>query len=125
MKYLLALVVALAFATSAPAQHPHGTQKGPNGGQMEDVAGVHVELLISGNRITINVFDEANKPVPTKGFTASALVVLGSDRETLTLTVSGENALTGEAKKVVPKGATVSITLKTAAGRSGQTRFRL
>lgn len=124
MKYLLALVVAFAFATPAAAQHAHG-QKGPNGGQMEDVAGVHAELLISGNRITINVFDEANKPVSTKGFTASALVVLGSDRETLTLTVSGENALIGEAKKAVAKGATVSITLKTAAGRSGQARFRI
>jgi hypothetical protein len=125
VKYILALVIALAFAAPTVAQHAHGTQKGPNGGQMEDVAGVHAELLISGNRITINVFDEANKPVTTKGFTASALVVLGSDRETLTLSASGENALTGEAKKAVPKGATVSITLKTAAGRSGQARFRI
>jgi hypothetical protein len=92
---------------------------------MEDVAGVHAELLISGNRITINVFDEANKPVPTKGFTASALIVLGSDRETLMLSASGENALTGDAKKAVAKGATISITVKTAAGRSGQARFRI
>jgi hypothetical protein len=125
VKYFLALIVAFAFAMPAVAQHAHGTQKGPNGGQMEDVAGVHAELLISGNRITINVFDEANKPVPTKGFTASALIVLGSDRETLTLAASGENALTGEAKKAIAKGATVSITLKTAAGRSGQARFRI
>jgi hypothetical protein len=91
---------------------------------MEDVAGVHAEMLISGNRITINVFDEANRPVPTKGFTASALVVLGPDRETLALSPSGENALNGEAKKAVAKGAAVSITLKTAAGRSGQARFK-
>lgn len=125
MKFLLALVVAFAFASPAAAQHAHGTQKGPNGGQMEDVAGVHAELLISGNRITINVFDEANKPVPTKGFTASALIVLGSDRETLMLSASGENALTGDAKKAVAKGATISITVKTAAGRSGQARFRI
>lgn len=125
MKYLLALVVAFALVAPAVAQHAHGTQKGPNGGQMEDVAGVHAELLISGNRITINVFDEGNKPVPTKGFTASALIALGSDRETLTLSASGENALTGEAKKAIVKGATVSITVKTAAGRSGQARFRI
>jgi nitrogen fixation protein FixH len=125
VKYLLALVIAFAFAAPAAAQHAHGTQKGPNGGQMEDVAGVHAELLVSGNRITINVFDEGNKPVPTKGFTASALIVLGSDRETLTLSASGENALTGLAKKAIAKGATVSITVKTAAGRSGQARFRI
>ncbi len=125
MKYILAFVVGLAFATPTVAQHAHETQKGPNGGQMEDVAGVHAELLISGNRITINVFDEASKPVSTKGFTASALVAIGSDRETLTLLTSGENALTGEVKNPIVKGATLSITLKTAAGRSGQVRFRI
>lgn len=125
MKYILAFVVGLAFATPIVAQHAHETQKGPNGGQMEDVAGVHAELLVSGNRITINVFDEASKPVPTKGFTASALVTLGSDRETLTLSAFGENALTGEAKKAIANGATVSVTLKTAAGRSGQARFKI
>lgn len=125
MKYILALIVGLTLATPTVAQHAHETQKGPNGGQIEDVAGVHAELLISGNRITINVFDEASKPVSTKGFTASALVVIGSDRETLTLLASGENALIGEAKKAIAKGATVSVTLKTAAGRSGQARFKI
>jgi hypothetical protein len=124
VRYLLALVVVYAFAFPAAAQHAHGTQKGPNGGQLEDVAGVHAELMILGSRISINVFDEANKPVPTKGFTAAALVVLGADRETVTLSASGDNALVGDAKKAIPKGATVSVTLKTAAGRSGQARFR-
>jgi nitrogen fixation protein FixH len=92
---------------------------------MEDVAGVHAELVTSGNTITINVFDEGNKPVVTKGFTASVLVVRGSDRETLTLAPSAENALKGDAKKAVGTGATVTITLKTAAGKSGQARFKL
>jgi hypothetical protein len=48
---------------------------------MIDVAGVEAELLTSGNTITINVFDESHKPLATKGFTASALVVRGSKRE--------------------------------------------
>ena len=52
---------------------------------MEDVAGVHAELLTSGTTITINIFDEGNKPIATKGFTGSALVVRGSERETVTL----------------------------------------
>lgn len=123
MKYILALVATLVFCASAVAQHAHGS-KGPNGGQMEDVAGVDAELLISGNTVTLNIFDEGSKPVPIKGFTASALIVLGSDRETLTLTPSGENALKGEAKKTIGKGATISVTLKTAAGKSGQARFK-
>lgn len=123
MKYIFLLVAALVFAASAVAQHAHGS-KGPSGGQMEDVAGVDAELLISGNTITLNIFDEGSKPVPIKGFTASALIVLGPDRETLTLAPSGENALKGEAKKAIGKGATISVTLKTAAGKSGQARFK-
>lgn len=123
MKYVFALIAALVFSAPAAAQHAHG-QKGPNGGQMEDVAGVHAELLVSGNGLTINIFDEANRAVSTKGYTASALVVLGADRETLALAPSGENALKGDAKKPLVKGATISVTLKTAAGRTGQVRFK-
>jgi nitrogen fixation protein FixH len=125
MKYVLALVAMLAFAASAVAQHSHGPQKGPNGGPMEDVAGVHAELVAAGNTITINIFDEGNKPIATPGFTASALIVRGSERETLTLAPSGENALKADSKKPIGPGTAVTVTLKTATGKSGQTRFKL
>ena len=90
---------------------------------MEDVAGVHAELLTSGKTITLNIFDEGNKPISTKGFTGSALVVRGSDRETVTLAPSGESALKGDAKKAIAGGA-ITVTLKTAAGKSGQAQFK-
>jgi hypothetical protein len=122
MNYALALVATLAFACSAVAQHGHG-DKGPNGGPMQDVAGVHAELLTSGNTITINIFDEGNKLVPTKGFAATALVVRGAERETVALVPTAENALKGDAKELVA-GATITVTLKTAAGKSGQARFK-
>ena len=54
-----------------------------------------------------------------------ALVVNGADRETVTLAPAGENALKGELKKAVVKGAAISVTLKTAAGKSGQARFKM
>jgi nitrogen fixation protein FixH len=125
MKYILALVAALAFTAPAAAQHAHGAQKGPNGGPMEDVAGVHAELVTAGNTVTINIFDEGNKPIATTGFTATALVVRGSERETLTLAPSGENALKADSKKPIGPGAAVTVTLKTATGKSGQARFKL
>ena len=122
MKYVVALIATLALSTAAIAQHAHGA-KGPNGGQMEDVAGVHAEILTSGNTITINVFDEDSKPVATKGFTGSALVVRGAERETVALAPSGESALKGDAKKAVA-GAAITIAVKTAAGKSGQAKFK-
>ncbi|UGV27399.1 hypothetical protein E0H22_17950 [Rhodopseudomonas boonkerdii] len=121
MKKFLLVASALLFATPTMAQHVH--QKGPNGGPMEDVAGVHVEMVASGKTLTFNILDEANKPLPTAGYSGSALLSAGSKRETLQLTASG-NALKGEAKADIAKGASVSITLKTADGKSGQAKFR-
>jgi len=123
MKYALLLSLLFAWASPAVAQHAHG-QKGPNGGQMEDVAGVHLELVASGQTIKLNVYDEANKPISTKGFTASALVSAGGERETLNLAPEGNNMLSGQTKKEIKSGATISVTLKTAAGKTGQVRFK-
>jgi hypothetical protein len=122
MKHALAFVAALMLIGSAVAQHKHG-DKGPNGGPMEDVAGVHAELMVSGNTLTINVFDEDSKPVPTTGFSGAALIVAGADKETVSLSPSGQSALKAEAKKPIAAGAAITLTLKTASGKSGQAKF--
>lgn len=121
MKKALIVCLALAFAGPAATQHAH--QKGPNGGPLEDVAGIHLEMVVSGRTLKFNVFDDAEKPMSSKGITATALVASGSERETLALAEDG-NALKGEAKKDIAPGTTVSVTLKTAAGKSGQTKFK-
>jgi hypothetical protein len=118
------LIIALAISTPAVAQHAHGSQKGPNGGLMVDVAGVHAELLASGATIIIRFFDGGKRVLPTEGFTASALISTGADREMVTLSSSGQNALIGKAKQIIPEGATISVTLRTAAGVSGQVHFK-
>ena len=122
MRAILILAAMLLSAAPAMAQHSHGS-KGPNGGLMEDVAGVHAELLTSGNTITFNIVDEANKPVATDGFTGSVLVVSGSERETITLAPAGSSALKAEAKKQIAAGTSVTLMLKTKAGKSGQAKF--
>ena len=121
MKKILLVASALLFAGPAMAQHVH--QKGPNGGPMEDVAGVHVEMTTSGKVLTFHIPDDANKPLSTTGYSGSALLTAGSERETLPLTASG-HTLKGEAKADIAKGAAVSITLKTADGKSGQAKFK-
>jgi nitrogen fixation protein FixH len=123
VKYLVLIVALVSWAGSAAAQHKHDSMKGPNGGPMQDVAGVHAELVVAGNAVAINVFDETNKPVSTKGFSGSVLIVSGADRETVQLVPSGDHALKGEAKKAIPAGATVTVVLKTASGKSGQAKY--
>jgi hypothetical protein len=124
MKYAVVLITALALSGVAVVDHAFA-EKGYNGGQMEDVAGVDAELLVSGNTLTFNIFaDNENKPIATKGFTGAVLIVSGADRETLTLAPFGENSLKGDAKKPVAPGAAITLTLKTAAGKTGQARFK-
>lgn len=124
MKHVLALAAVLAFTLPAAAQHKHGN-KGPNGGIIEDVAGVHAELLASGNALTVNILDEDNKPLSTRGYAASALVVNGPDRETIALAQSGDAALKGETRKAIAPNTQITLMIKTAAGKSGQARYKI
>lgn len=123
MKFVLALIAVAAFSWAAAAQHSHGS-KGPNGGLMEDAAGVHAELLTSGNTITVNIFNESGAPLSTKTYTGSVLVVSGTKRETVSLVSSGDGALKGEAKGPVAANATITLMIKTDTGKTGQARFK-
>ena len=92
---------------------------------MLDVAGIDAELMTAGNTVTINVFEAFSpKPVATKGYTAAVLIVSGASRETLPLAPQGENSLKGVAKNPIAAGATITLTIKTAEGKSGQVKFK-
>lgn len=122
MKFALLLIAALSFAVPAFAED---YEKGPNGGLMLDVAGIDAELMTSGSTVTFNIFvPNTPKPVSTKGYTGAALIVSGSSRETLPLAPQGENSLKGEAKNPIAAGATITLTIKTAEGKSGQAKFK-
>jgi len=123
MKNLLIAAAMLLWAGSAFAQHSHGSTKGPNGGLVQDVAGVHAELVVAGNVVTINLLDESNKPVSAKGYSGSVLVASGGARETLQLAVANDNSLKGIAKAELPTGTQVTLVLKNPAGKSGQVKF--
>jgi hypothetical protein len=122
MRFVLAILAALSMASPAFAEE---YEKGPNGGLMLDVAGIDAELLTSGNTVTINIFEAFKaKPVSTKGYTAAVLIAGGAGRETVTLAPQGENSLKGDAKNPIAASATITLTIKTADGKSGQVKFK-
>ncbi|WP_428669552.1 hypothetical protein [Reyranella sp.] len=121
MKRLMIVLALVLWSGLAGAQHNHGT-KGPNGGKMQDVAGVHIELLVSGNALTLNALDEDNKPLSTAGYTASIQISAGSSRETVQLAPAG-SSLKGEARTPPLANATYLLVIRTAAGKSGQAKF--
>ncbi len=110
------------WAGMALAQH-HMATKGPSGGPLRDIVGVHAELTMAGNTVTINLLDEHSKPSSAKGFSGAVLIVGGSASETVRLTVFGDNALKGEARAPVSPDAEVTLVLKNPAGKSGQAKF--
>lgn len=119
-----ALALVAALSTAALAQHKHGAT-GPHGGPMEDVAGVHAELVASGTALAINIVDEDGKPVKSAGYSASALIVTGNQRETVKLEPAGESVLKATLKTPVAADTQVTLMLKTADGKSGQARFKV
>lgn len=122
MRFVLMLLVGLICVAPSFAEE---YEKGPNGGLMLDVAGIDAELMTSGNTVTINIFAPYTPtPVSTKGYAAAVLITSGSGRETVTLTPQGENSLKGDAKSPIAPGATITLTIKTAGGKSGQVKFR-
>lgn len=122
-KFVMTVAMLLALAPAALAQGHGHAEKGPNGGKMEDVAGVHAELVVADRTLTIHVYDEAGKPVPTTGFTGSVLVGTGQARQVVQLTPGAGNTLAGTTTTVVPKGAQMTLQMKTAGGKSGQAKF--
>jgi len=52
------------------------------------------------------------------------LITNGTGRETVSLAPSGENSLKGDAKGAIAPGATITLTIKTAEGKSGQVKFK-
>ena len=122
MRMICWIVAAILLAAPAAAED---YEKGPNGGLMLDVAGIDAELLTSGSTVSINVFEAFKaKPVSTKGYVGAVLISGGTGRETVTLAPQGENSLKGEAKNPIPAGATITLTIKTAEGKSGQAKFK-
>lgn len=119
----LAAVLWLTLAPAALAQgHSHG-DKGPKGGPMQDVAGVHAELMVADRTLTIYIYDEAGKAIPALGFSGSALVGSGQTRQVVQLASGSDNALTGTASAALPKGAQVTLQLKAPNGKTGQAKF--
>lgn len=122
MKYVLLIIATILFVAPASAED---YEKGPNGGLMLDVAGIDAELMTSGNTVTFNIFvPNTPKPVSTKGYTGAVLIAGGSGRETVTLTPQGENSLKGDAENPIAASATITLTIKTAEGKSGQAKFK-
>lgn len=80
---------------------------------MQDVAGMHAELMVADRTLTIHVYDEAGKTVPTIGFSGSILVGAGQARQVVQLNPGAGNTLV----------STAAVPFQGSAGKSVQAKF--
>ncbi|BAQ46037.1 hypothetical protein [Methylobacterium aquaticum] len=116
----LALALVLALPVAANAQgHSH---KGPNGGELIDVAGGHAEFVDTPTEIALHLSDESGKPVPAKGATGKATILSGGKTDTVDLAPAGGAKLAGPLTKPLASGDKVVVSARTADGRKIQVR---
>ncbi|KQO80510.1 hypothetical protein ASF36_09865 [Methylobacterium sp. Leaf90] len=95
---------------------------GKNGGRMTDAGAYHVELVAKDKTVDVYVLDGSEKPVPSAGFKATAILVVDGKPARVALTPANGNRLTGQAQvplSATPKGA-VQLTAPDGATASGK-----
>ena len=101
----------------------HGPARGPHGGQMQDLAGSHVELVAKDSELVLYLFDAQNKPVPAKGAVATATVLAAGQQETVTLAAGDDNAMRGKGRFTAAPGMKVVVSLTLPGQRAQSGRF--
>jgi hypothetical protein len=98
-------------------------EKGPNGGQVIDVKGQHVELTVKGTELVVFLSDKDHAPVPSKGATGRATLLVDGKQSHVELSAVEPNKLTATTPATLPAGARVVISAKLANGGDILARF--
>jgi hypothetical protein len=101
----------------------HGPARGPNGGQMQDLAGSHVELVAQDSELVLYLFDAENKPVPAKAAAATATILATGQQETVTFVAGDDNAMRGKGRFTAAPGMKVVVSLTLPGQRAQSGRF--
>lgn len=105
------LVFVLSLCIIVATAYAHGPARGPNGGQMQDLAGGHVELVAQDNEIVVYLFDAENKPMSAQGVIATATVLAQGKQEIVTLHPADGSVMRGRGVFIAQPGLRVVVSL--------------
>jgi hypothetical protein len=117
------LVISVALLVLPFAALAHDVVKGPNGGQIIDDAGHHVELTANGNEIALYLSDNADKPISSANATGRVIVQEGGKQAAVDLAVVEPNILTAKLVAPLLAGAKLAVTIKLGDGHDVKARF--
>ena len=120
----LILAVSLMLLTPLAAM-AHDPRPGPNGGLKVD-AGTryHAELVAKGTpEVALILYDAADKPIPSAGFRAQAILVIDGKTQRFALQPTDGSKLVGTAPVAVPAGVKGAVQLTAPDGSTAQAKF--
>lgn len=106
-----ALAVVLSLCMIVATAYAHGPARGPNGGQVQDLAGGHVELVAQAGEIAVYLFDAENKPMSAQGVVATATVLSQGKQEMVMLQPADGNVMRGRGVFLAQPGLKVVLSL--------------
>jgi hypothetical protein len=120
------LIFAVSLVLMAPlSAMAHDPRPGPNGGLKVD-AGTryHAELVANGTpEVALFLSDANDKPIPTAGFRAQAILVIDGKTQRFPLQPADGSRLVGTAPVAVPAGVKGAVQLTAPDGSTAQAKF--
>ena len=108
----------------SPVMAPAHEASGPHGGLMTDAGPYHVELIAKEKQLRVYVFDDKTSPVQTKGASATATVLAGQDKHTVTLQPgTDDNLMVGQFGMNAGSGLRIVVLIQLPGKPSIVARF--
>ena len=122
MRLLFAVITTVLIGSTAAA-FAHDMAKGPNGGQVVEDAGHHVEFTTIDTQVVLFLTEASDVPLATKGATGRVIVQDGSAQAMADLTAAEPNQLTAKLAAPVKSGSKLVVSIKLADGHDVKARF--
>jgi hypothetical protein len=124
-RFVLATVAMIALSPLALAHGPQGAKiAGVNGGDIVDVEGGHIELVIGPSELVLFITDLKNAQMATAGLTARIIVQDGDKQSVVPLSPREPNLLVAPLAAPFPKDTKIAVsTTLSKDGKPVQARF--
>ncbi len=124
MNRRILLAAMLAAPLPALAQGGHAHARGPHGGQVEEIAGTHVELVARDGELRLYLLDAQDKPASARGASGTAIVQAAGKQQTLRFEPGpGDSYLVARGDFPAVKGMRVVASVALPGQPSRQARF--
>lgn len=116
------LILAVALLTGPVIAFAH-EGAGPNGGQIAEVQGHHVEFTIKEKEIVLFLTDKDGKQIGSKGASGRVVILDGAKPLNVELAPVEPNVLSAKLDAPLTAGAKVVVSAKLGDGHDLQARF--